>query len=109
MRNPRFNPSHLLESGSRPMMSPGWRTEDLSYRVVPIDDTDGGQSRVLEDYWRVVMRHKGALALISLLGVLAAVLITIPQTPVYEARASLEVQNVNENFLNMRDLSPTAL
>jgi capsular exopolysaccharide synthesis family protein len=109
MRNPRIDPSRFLESGARPPALPVWQSEDVTYRVVPVEENENSQAHTLQDYWRVSMRHKGALVLISLLGVLAAVAITIPQTPIYQARVSLEVQNVNDNFLNMRDLNPNAV
>jgi capsular exopolysaccharide synthesis family protein len=43
------------------------------------------------------------------LGLLCSLLFTLPQTPLYQARATLEIQRVNENFLNMRNVSPTAI
>ena len=62
---------------------------------------------LLLEYWDILRRHKGTLILIAFLGLLASLLLTLPQTPIYQARASLEIQNLNENFLNMRDVSPT--
>jgi capsular exopolysaccharide synthesis family protein len=55
----------------------------------------------------MLRRRKGTLVLIAFLGALAGFLLTLPQTPVYQARLSLEIQSVNENFLNMRDVNPT--
>lgn len=55
----------------------------------------------------MLRRRKGTLLLIACLGLLAAVLLTLPQTPVYQARTTLEIQNLNENFLNMHDVNPT--
>jgi capsular exopolysaccharide synthesis family protein len=63
---------------------------------------------LLLEYWDILRRHKGTLILIAFLGFLCSLLLTLPQTPIYQARASLEIQNLNENFLNMRDVSPTA-
>ncbi len=63
---------------------------------------------LLLEYLDIVRRHKGTLILIAFLGLLTSLLLTLPQTPIYQARASLEIQNLNENFLNMRDVSPTA-
>ena len=68
---------------------------------------DPGSSLLLE-YWGILRRGKGTLVLIAFLGLLTSLLLTLPQTPLYQARASLEIQNVNENFLNMRNISPTA-
>lgn len=39
---------------------------------------------------------------------LAGLLIGYFQTPIYQARTSIEVVGSNENFLNLRDLDPTA-
>jgi len=62
---------------------------------------------LLVEYWEMLRRHKGTLAVACFLGLLLSLLFTLPQTPVYRARASLEIQNLNENFLNLRDVSPT--
>ena len=62
---------------------------------------------LLLEYFEIVRRHKGPLLLVALLGLLTSILLTLPQTRVYQARASLEIQNLNENFLNMRDVNPT--
>src|SRR5439155_13823826 len=40
-------------------------------------------------------------------GAIVAVLVTLPQTPVYEATAAIEIQGVNTEFLNMRNFNPT--
>jgi uncharacterized protein involved in exopolysaccharide biosynthesis len=63
---------------------------------------------LLLEYWDIVRRHRGTLILIAFLGLLASILLTLPQTPVYQARASLEIQSINEDFLNMREMSSTA-
>jgi succinoglycan biosynthesis transport protein ExoP len=59
-------------------------------------------------YWRMVMRHRWTVVLIACIGMIAGILFTLPQTPIFQARATLEVQGVNENFLNFKDLSPTS-
>ena len=43
----------------------------------------------LVEYLRIFRRRKGTLIFFAILGVLAAVLLTLPQTPVYQARTSL--------------------
>ena len=35
-------------------------------------------------------------------------LLTLPQTPVYQARTSLEIQDLNENFLNIKQVTPVS-
>ncbi len=63
---------------------------------------------LLSEYWRMLRRRKGTVLLIAFLGVAAGILATLPRTPVYRAKISLEVQGINENFLNLRDVNPTA-
>lgn len=60
------------------------------------------------DYYRILRRRKGTVALIAFLGLLLGVLITLPQTPVYEARTTLEIQDLNQDFMNMRQMNPVS-
>ncbi len=62
----------------------------------------------LLDYWRILQRQKLVLFAAVLLGVLAAALYTLPQAPLYQARTTIEIQSLNEDFLHMRDVSPTS-
>ncbi|MGA8233725.1 MAG: polysaccharide biosynthesis tyrosine autokinase [Candidatus Acidiferrales bacterium] len=79
------------------------------YMEVPFPGTLEEQGpALLPEYLHIVQRRKGTLILIVLLGLLTSLLLTLPQTPIYQARASIEIQNLNENFLNMRNVSPTA-
>lgn len=68
------------------------------------DDSDAG----FLSYWRMLARHKGALLVAAFVGTLTGLLIALPQTPLYQAKVSLEIQGLNENFLNMKDFSPTS-
>ncbi len=65
-------------------------------------ETTGG----LIEYWRILRRRKGTVILIGFIGLALGFLISLPQTPVYQARASLEVQDMNQDFLNMRQVTP---
>jgi succinoglycan biosynthesis transport protein ExoP len=58
----------------------------------------------LLEYWRLMRRRQGTLILSVFLGLLAAVLVTLPQMPVYQAKTSLELLNVNENFMDMKNV-----
>src|ERR1700674_5042411 len=79
------------------------------YMEVPFPEVfeEPGPNQLLE-IWQIVRRRKGPLVLIVFLGLLTSLLVTIPQTLIYQARGSIEIQNLNENFLNMRNVSPTA-
>ena len=69
----------------------------------PADDSIG----VLE-YIRIVRRHRGTIILFAFLGLLAAVLYTMPQTPLYRSRTVIEIQNMNNDFLNTRQVNPVS-
>jgi len=72
---------------------------------------DGSESQEdvgLVEYWRILRRHKGAVILAAILGVLLAFLISLPQAPVYQAHASIEIQDVNHDFLNMKQANPVS-
>src|SRR5712692_2726197 len=79
------------------------RVESNGYARTDDENADG-----LLGYWRVLIRHRGALLLSACVGSLASLVATLPQTPLYQAHVSLEIQGLNENFLNMKDFSPTS-
>ena len=60
-------------------------------------DMDDSPRGGLLDYWRMIQRRKGTVLLAAFLGALAAVLYTLPQTPIYQARTTLEVQDINSS------------
>jgi polysaccharide biosynthesis transport protein len=70
---------HLLEAADRP-----------------------GDSEGLLDYWRTLIRHKAAILAASIGGMLLGFLVGVPMKPVFRANTTLEVLNVNEDFMNMR-------
>src|SRR5690242_10916170 len=53
-------------------------------------------------------RYKRHLIFASLSGLLLGILVTIPQTPAYQARTSLEVQDIDKDFLNLNQVNPVA-
>jgi capsular exopolysaccharide synthesis family protein len=62
----------------------------------------------LVEYWRILRRRKGTVLAIAFAGLLAGFLVTLPQTPVYQARTSLEIQDLNQDFMNMKQVSPVS-
>jgi capsular exopolysaccharide synthesis family protein len=40
------------------------------------------------------------------MGILAAVLLTLPQPPVYQATGAVEIQGLNDEFLNLKNVDP---
>lgn len=103
----------LDDPGQGPYTRKGARTSLLPPRRQYMDMTfpevfEESGPGMLPEYWQILRRRKGTLILIVFLGLLTSLLLTLPQTPIYQARGSIEVQNLNENFLNMRNVSPTA-
>ncbi len=66
---------------------------------------ENGSGGVLE-YWHILRRRKGTLIIIAALGAIAGFLVTLPQTPIYQVRTSLEIVALNQNFLNMKESNP---
>lgn len=62
----------------------------------------------LMQYWQLLQRHRGTVLSVALLGMLAGYLVSLVQKPIYRARTSLEIQSINDNFLNMADVSMVA-
>src|SRR5258708_32691147 len=105
--------NHMDHSKQLPGQSGGnalTRPAEVIYRdQEPLTQiVEAGSGSGLVEYWRVVVRHKGTVLLLFVLGALAGFISTVPETPVYRAHATLQVQGINENFLNMKELSPTA-
>lgn len=57
----------------------------------------------------VLLAHKWAILLSAGAGAVLGLALSWIQTPMYEARASLEIQTLNENFLNTREVDPTSV
>src|SRR5213083_3075776 len=80
----------------------------LQARFMPEPQEEASREGVVA-YWRMVMRHKWIVILVAFLGATAGILITLPQTPIYQSTTLVEVQGLNENFLNMQNLNPTSV
>src|SRR5690349_6988222 len=58
------------------------------------------------EYWQMVRRHQGMVLLAIALGLVAGYVRTLPEKRIYQARTSLEIQGMNEDFMNMKNVSP---
>src|ERR1039458_8808806 len=63
---------------------------------------------VIMEYLRILRRHKVAVTVFALVGLALGIAITAVQTPVYRALTSLEVLNLNEDFMNLRQSNPVS-
>src|SRR5713226_5278606 len=70
--------------------------------VQPIGSGAGGPI----EFWRILRRRKGLLILFASAGALTGYLFTLPQTPIYQARTSIEIAGLNDNFLNTKQVKP---
>ena len=62
----------------------------------------------LLEYWQMVRRHKAAVVVAIFVGGLGGFLVTLSSPRVYQARTSLEIQGLNEEFLNMKSVNPNS-
>src|ERR1700685_4185487 len=89
----------------------GTSVVDLVHRQNPIAEMPGpGLKRDYAgalEYWQMIRRHKAAVVLATVLGGLIGFCLTLPDLRIYQSRATLEIQGLNEDFLNMRNVNPT--
>lgn len=105
--DPSHKPSEFLPSPAvRPAKSavPATYT-DVGYSNAP-DPGAEPESGGLIEYWRILRRRKGTLILIASLGAIVGFLVTLPQTPIYQVRTSLEIVALNQNFLRIKEANP---
>ncbi len=77
---------------------------ELAAQAPVVDLRPPGSGVGIEILWR----HKWKLVLGMLLCATAAALVSFYQIPTYRARTTIEIQNVNENLLNLKDVDPYA-
>ena len=64
-------------------------------------------SGVLE-YWNMVRRHQTAVIVALILGGIWGFCNTLSDPRIYQAHSTIEIQAMNDNFLNMKELTPTS-
>jgi succinoglycan biosynthesis transport protein ExoP len=64
------------------------------------------QQGTLHQYLETFSRHRGILFLAAFLGGVAGYVYTAPDTPIYQAHTTVEVQGINNGFLNIREVNP---
>ena len=68
----------------------------------PADFPDEQSEPTIAEYWTILARRKFQILLVGVVGAIAALLLSIPRTPIYQARASLEVDTPNADPLRTR-------
>jgi capsular exopolysaccharide synthesis family protein len=81
----------------------------LPYGDSPVDQENGADavSGGLLYYWHLILRRKWTVLIIGFVGTLSGFLVSLPQTPVYRSRVSVEIQALNDNLMNTRQIDPT--
>jgi polysaccharide biosynthesis transport protein len=72
------------------------------------EGSDEFEPGALIEYWRILRRHPGTWIVFAFAGALLGLLIALPRTAVYQARTSVEILELNDNFLNFKQVSPLA-
>src|ERR1700734_474319 len=110
-QSPALSPDHGHQANGvsawvevvRPHEDPGYRAPQTSgsrYGFEMEDDAASGGG--LLECWRILRRHKLAILLSGFVGLVLGVGVGVPMKPVFRARTSLEVLNLNEDFMNMK-------
>jgi capsular exopolysaccharide synthesis family protein len=94
-------------------LRPDTELENLPASAVSIDSglhssLGQVQSQPVEiaDYLKIIALRWRLIAVAALLGCVAGVMTTLVQTPSYRVKTSIEIQNVNGEFLNMKQARP---
>jgi succinoglycan biosynthesis transport protein ExoP len=77
------------------------------YAEAGFERAEESDSMIME-YLRILRRHRRSIIAFALVGLALAVAITAFQTPVYRATTSLEVLNLNEDFMNLKQSNPVS-
>ena len=98
---------HILPGNMQPDLQCSSSLPEPSGRAVGTDA--GGESEwSVMDCGRMLYRHKTFLLCMVALGIIVVTLLTAIQPRIYQSHASIQIQGINENFLNLRDIYPTA-
>ena len=62
---------------------------------------------MLLEYFRTLSRWRLLIVACAVLGTVVSFSLNLSVLPVYESRTSLDIQNINRDFLNMHDVAPT--
>ena len=75
----------------------------------PADFSDEQSEPTIAEYCTILARRKFRILLVGVAGAIAALLLSIPRTPIYQARALLEVDSPNGDPLRARSSGTAAM
>src|ERR1700757_2366476 len=94
-----------------PLLPVGGQLVPSSYTLAkwhPAEVIDENPSFSLLHYWEGIRRYKFVILAFVAMGAIGGLIVGFLQTPMYRAHTSLEVEDLNENFQNLKDSDPTA-
>jgi succinoglycan biosynthesis transport protein ExoP len=80
---------------------------EYATRAFPVESGSADQTNLAIVYARTLLRHKWMVLGFALAGALAGFAMTLTQPSTYRARTSLDIQSINEDFMNIRAVDPT--
>jgi polysaccharide biosynthesis transport protein len=103
MDYPRQLKGHDSHENHEVMMRPhsGYMLNARAYPDVAVPKETDDLTLVMQ-YVRVLWKHKRMMGISVLLGGLVALIVSLMMTPMYRARTSIEVQNIQEPFSTQR-------
>ena len=75
---------------------------------MPAAAVEEASNSSLLEYWNQLRKRKLTILACLGIGILAGLIFSLFQTPLYQARTSLEVDDLNENFQKLEGQDPTA-
>src|ERR1700730_16350965 len=79
------------------------------YRDEPVQ-ADNGEAQGYDSllgYWHIPVRNKVTRLCFGLARLAVAILFSLLQPPIYRARTSLEIQDFNSEFMDLKNVDPT--
>lgn len=106
------------EHESRLPAIPQWQDQQLATPFQPLRDgphpsheatfAEHAGAKTLGDYLQAFLQHKWLVASFLLAGCVIGLATAVPQPLTYPAETTLEIQGLNESFMNLNQVDPTA-
>src|SRR5690348_10756341 len=68
----------------------------------------GAKEGFIQEYWQLVKQRKLLIFIGAVIGAIAAFVMLVNQQPIYGSTTTLEIQALNESFMNMASVDPLA-
>jgi succinoglycan biosynthesis transport protein ExoP len=108
-RMPPVDPLPVIRSPRGRTVSPSSAALSLPLVIPARTQRKGLDDDPASDLMAFLRANYRTLAAVTFAGIVLAWVFNKSQTPTYRASASLEIQDLNENFLNLRDVSQVSI